>query len=78
MGEVTHLKVDGWMFALERLETGVNQQQRIVEELRRRGEPTALAEKFLQRLHDTLEVRRLRTGSEASLYEGSRMLETDQ
>jgi hypothetical protein len=40
------------------MERGVLQQERIISELRRLGEPTQLAEKFLLRLRDTLEARR--------------------
>ena len=40
------------------MERGIRQQERIITELRRLGEPTQLAEKFLLRLRDTLETRR--------------------
>lgn len=40
------------------MERGIRQQERIISELRRLGEPTQLAEKFLMRLRDTLETRR--------------------
>jgi hypothetical protein len=40
------------------MERGIRQQERIISELRRLGEPTQLAEKFLLRLRDTLEARR--------------------
>lgn len=40
------------------VESGIKQQEKIVAELRRLGEPTHLAEKFLRRLRDTLETRR--------------------
>ena len=40
------------------MERGIRQQERIFCELRRLGEPTQLAEKFLLRLRDTLETRR--------------------
>lgn len=40
------------------MERGIRQQERIISELRRLGEPTQLAEKFLLRLRDTLEMRR--------------------
>lgn len=39
-------------------ERGVSAQEKIVAELRRLGEPTHLAEKFLTRLRDTLEMRK--------------------
>ena len=39
-------------------ERGISQQEKIVAELRRLGEPTHLAEKFLVRLRDTLEMHR--------------------
>ncbi|UVC09508.1 hypothetical protein IHQ71_02465 [Rhizobium sp. TH2] len=39
-------------------ERGIATQEKIVAELRRLGEPTHLAEKFLTRLRDTLEMRR--------------------
>lgn len=39
------------------MERGIRQQERIIAELRRRGEPTYLAERFLIRLRDTLETR---------------------
>lgn len=39
-------------------ERGIAAQEKIVAELRRLGEPTHLAEKFLIRLRDTLEMRR--------------------
>ena len=39
------------------MERGIR-QERIITELRRLGEPTQLAEKFLLRLRDTLETRR--------------------
>jgi hypothetical protein len=47
--------VDGGIALMER---GIRQQERIIAELRRLGEPTQLAEKFLLRLRDTLETRR--------------------
>lgn len=40
------------------MERGIRQQERIIGELRRLGEPTQLAERFLMRLRDTLEARR--------------------
>jgi hypothetical protein len=40
------------------MERGIRQQERVICELRRLGEPTQLAEKFLLRLRDTLEMRR--------------------
>ena len=39
-------------------ERGISHQEKIVAELHRLGEPTYLAEKFLVRLRDTLEMRR--------------------
>ncbi|MDB5556084.1 MAG: hypothetical protein JWL86_6068 [Rhizobium sp.] len=39
-------------------ERSIATQEKIVAELRRLGEPTHLAEKFLARLRDTLEMRR--------------------
>jgi hypothetical protein len=39
-------------------ERSIATQEKIVAELRRLGEPTHLAEKFLTRLRDTLEMRR--------------------
>jgi hypothetical protein len=39
-------------------ERSIATQEKIVAELRRLGEPTHLAEKFLLRLRDTLEMRR--------------------
>lgn len=40
-------------------ERGISHQEKVVAELRRLGEPTHLAEKFLIRLRDTLEMRKL-------------------
>lgn len=40
------------------MERGIRQQERIISELHRLGEPTQLAERFLMRLRDTLETRR--------------------
>jgi hypothetical protein len=48
-------EVDGGIAWMER---GIRQQEKIIVELRRRGEPTQLAERFLLRLRDTLEARR--------------------
>jgi hypothetical protein len=39
-------------------ERGISHQEKIVAELHRLGEPTHLAEKFLVRLRETLEMRR--------------------
>jgi hypothetical protein len=39
-------------------ERGIATQEKIVAELRRLGEPTHLAEKFLARLRETLEMRK--------------------
>ena len=49
------LEVDNGIAMMER---GIRQQESIIAELRRLGEPTHLAEKFLMRLRDTLETRR--------------------
>ena len=43
---------------LATMERGIRQQEKIIAELRRLGEPTQLAEKFLMRLRDTLEARK--------------------
>jgi hypothetical protein len=40
------------------IEHGIIHQEKVIAELRRLGEPTHLAEKFLSRLRDTLEARR--------------------
>lgn len=40
------------------MERGIRHQEKIVAELRRLGEPTQLAEKFLLRLRHTLEAHR--------------------
>ena len=43
--------------SISQLEAGIEQQQKIVENLRGLGEPTALADKFLTRLKDSLAAR---------------------
>ena len=43
---------------IARMERGITHQEKIVAQLLQLGEPTHLAEKFLARLRDTLEMRR--------------------
>lgn len=43
---------------IARMERGITHQEKIVAQLMQLGEPTHLAEKFLARLRDTLEMRR--------------------
>lgn len=56
------LRLNEEYMSVARLEATIQQQERVVAELRRLGEPTVLAEKFLAKLKDSLATRRAREG----------------
>lgn len=58
IGGTMKFSIDDRFASVSRLEASIAQQERVLAELKRLDEPTALAEKFLERLKEALESRR--------------------